>query len=404
MRVLIAPDSFKGSLTAPAAAAAMERGVRKVFPNAVCDSIPMADGGEGTVDALVRATQGTLHEQQVRGPLGQPVNACWGLLGDGHTAVVEMAAASGLPLLRPEERDPRHTCTYGTGELIHAALQALHSPRHSVPHSGNSPSAKHTHPAKPRLIVGIGGSATNDGGAGTISALGGRFLDKNGKDLPPGGAALAHLARIDLSGLDPLLAHTEILVACDVDNPLCGERGSSAVFGPQKGATPAMVAELDAALRHFAAIAHAVTGKGMADTPGAGAAGGLGAGFLFFTDAHLRPGIDIVLEATDFTTRAAQADLVITGEGLTDFQTAYGKAPVGVAKAAGQHNKPVLCISGALGQGAEVVLAHGIAAVTGAVCSITTLESCMECAAPLLESAVERACRLVKVGMQMPAA
>ena len=386
MRFLIAPDSFKGSLSALAAAQCMERGARAVFPTALCDLAPMADGGEGTVDALVESTGGTLRSLGVRGPLGAPVNARYGILGDGRTAVVEMAAASGLPLLRREERDPLAACTYGTGELIRAALAELHAKRHAK---------------RPKLIVGIGGSATNDGGAGAIRALGARFLDSDGKDLEPGGAALAGLASLDLTRLDPLLGETEILVACDVDNPLCGPRGASAVFGPQKGADPGMVERLDKALARYAAIAAQATGLAAAELPGAGAAGGLGAGLLFFTGASLRPGVEIVLEATNFTARAEIADIVLTGEGRSDVQTAYGKAPVGVARAAKRFGKPVICISGSLGDGVEAVYEQGIDAVADAISDIVTLEECMKNAGPVLEKAVERTLRALKAGMEM---
>lgn len=384
MRIVIAPDSFKGSLTALEASRAMERGVRKVFPDAECDLLPLADGGEGTVDALVNATGGSLYAEDVHDPLGRPIKACWGLLGDGHTAVVEMAAASGLPLLAEEERNPLVTSTFGTGELIKAALAVLCE-----------------HGNRGRLIIGIGGSATNDGGTGALGALGTKFFNAGGEELPPGGGALADLAFIDTSGLDPLLGETEILVACDVDNPLAGERGASAVFGPQKGATKDMVAQLDAALGRFARVATEITQKDIADLPGAGAAGGLGAGLLFFSKARLRRGIEIVLEATDFDTRVRKADIVLTGEGHTDYQTAYGKAPAGVAAAAKQCGKPVICISGGIGKGVEALYARGIDAVAGAICSISTLEYCMECADSLLEEATERTFRVLKVGMAM---
>ena len=278
MRVLVAPDSFKGSAAALAVAQAMARGVRAVFPEAEVLPVPIADGGEGTVEALVVATGGALREATVTGPLGQPVVARWGVLGDGETAVVEMAAASGLPLVPRERRDPRRTTTRGTGELMRAALDA----------------------GSRKLVVGIGGSATNDGGTGMARALGARFLGPDGAELPEGGAALARLDRVDLSGLDPRLAGAELLVACDVDNPLTGPRGASAVYGPQKGATPEMVRELDAALCRFAERAREATGRDVAGRPGAGAAGGLGAGLLFFTPARLRPGVEIVLEATGF--------------------------------------------------------------------------------------------------------
>ncbi|MDR0827578.1 MAG: glycerate kinase [Desulfovibrio sp.] len=384
MRVLIAPDSFKGSLSASEAAKAMERGVLSVFPDAFCDLLPIADGGEGTVEAMAEAAEGKIYHLRARGPLGSPVEADWALLGDGKTAVVEMAAASGLTLLARQERDPLRACTSGTGETIKAALQLLHS---------------RLDRKKPRLIIGIGGSATNDGGAGCMRALGARFLDADGKDLPPGGAALAELSSIDLSGLDPLLFATEILVACDVDNPLCGPRGASAVFGPQKGATPDMVQQLDAALVHYAAVARAATGLDVAEVPGAGAAGGLGAGLLFFTGAKLRPGIEIVMESTGFAGRAAAADLVLTGEGSSDVQTAYGKAPVGIAGAAKKSGKPVICISGALGSGVEAVYTQGIDSLEAGVCAVTSLDYCMENAAVLLEEATRRVCRTLRVGM-----
>ena len=317
MRILICPDSFKGSLTAMEACEAMERGVKKLLPDAECVLLPMADGGEGTVDALVNATKGELRVTEVRGPLGKPVNARWGLLGSGNTAVLEMASASGLPLLKQEERNPLIASTYGTGQLIMAALEEL------AQRGG-----------RPRLIIGIGGSATNDGGAGAASAMGVRFLDRADRELKPGGGALAELDRIDLSGLSHLLVRADILIACDVDNPLTGERGASAVFGPQKGATPEMVLQLDAAPSRYAEVATEVTGKNIAALPGAGAAGGLGAGLLFFTGAKLRPGVELVLETLPFAEQIPDVDLVLTGEGASDYQTAFGKAPVAVAMAA----------------------------------------------------------------------
>jgi len=376
MRVLIAPDSFKGSLSALAVAQAMERGVLEVFPGAEVFKVPIADGGEGTVEALVAATSGTLRRQWVQGPLREPVEASWGILGDGQTAVIEMAAASGLPLVPRDRRDPRHTTTLGTGELVKAALDA----------------------GLTRLIIGIGGSATNDGGTGMARALGARFLDADGKELPPGGGALARLARIDLAGLDPRLRAADLLVACDVDNPLTGPRGASAIYGPQKGATPAMVAELDAALAHFAAIAAQATGRDIAGQPGAGAAGGLGAGLLFFTPARLQPGVQIVLEATGFAALARTADLVLTGEGRTDAQTAMGKAPVGVAAMAKTWGVPVVCLSGGLAEGADDVLALGIDALMSIVPQAMALEDCMARGAELTQAAAARACRLLKVG------
>ncbi len=278
MRIIVAPDSFKGSVSALGTANAMEKGIKEIFPDAKVSKVPIADGGEGTVEALVSATDGQIIYQDVVGPLGDMINSYWGILGDGKTAVIEMAAASGLPLVPNDKRDPRITTTYGTGQLIQAALVR----------------------GLKKIIIGIGGSATNDGGCGMAQALGGKFLDADGHELPYGGAALAKLDRVDLSQLDKRLADTVLIVACDVDNPLCGSKGATAVYGPQKGATLEMVAELDNALKNFASKVGKATGKEVAEYPGAGAAGGLGAGLLFFTNATLRPGVEIVLETTGF--------------------------------------------------------------------------------------------------------
>lgn len=383
MRILLCPDSFKGSLSASRVCEAMRRGVLKVLPDALCTSLPIADGGEGTVESLVNATGGEFKMTEVHDPLGRKIDACWGVLGQGNTAVIEMASASGLPLLAANERDPRIASTFGTGELIAAALDTL---------TGEG--------GRPRLIIGIGGSATNDGGSGALRALGARFLDAHDRELSPGGAALAELARIDTSALHPRLAEAEILVACDVDNPLTGERGASAVFGPQKGATPEMVSLLDSALSRFAEVAATCTGKDVAAIAGAGAAGGLGAGLLFFSSAKLMPGIRLMLDAIDFDRRVQEADLVLTGEGCCDYQTVYGKAPVGVAEAAKLHGKAVMCISGVLGTGAEAVYAHGIDALMGSVCSFISVEECMANADVMLEAATERAMRLFRLGME----
>lgn len=375
MRIVVAPDSYKGSASALAVAQAMERGIHQVFPAAEVCKTPIADGGEGTVEALVTATGGQFRQTQVAGPLGDPITARWGILGDGKTAVIEMAAASGLPLLTPEQRDPRLTTTFGTGELLRAALDA----------------------GLRNIILGIGGSATNDAGAGLAQALGARFTGEDGAELPRGGAALVCLKQIHLESLDPRLRETEITVACDVDNPLCGPRGASAVFGPQKGATPEMVAELDAALAHFAALATSATGRPVADQPGAGAAGGLGAAMLFFTPARLRPGVDIVLEAVRFADVVKDAAFVITGEGRTDFQTAFGKAPVGVARVAKQFDVPVFCLSGALGDGTDTLVNHGIDALLSICDKPMTLEEAMSAGECLIEAAAARLCRIIKV-------
>ena len=374
MRIVVAPDSYKGSVSALGVAQAMERGILQVFPGADVRKIPIADGGEGTVEALVTATGGELRQAEVTGPLGEKLMAQWGILGDGRTAVIEMAAASGLPLVPAAKKNPRITTTCGTGELMRAALDN----------------------GLRKIIIGIGGSATNDGGTGMARALGARFTDPDGKELPDGGAALSRLQRIDLSGLDPRLQDTEITVACDVDNPLCGARGASAVFGPQKGATPEIVAELDAALAHFAAITQQTTGRQVAELPGAGAAGGLGAGLMFFTRAKLKPGVEIVLDAVGFAEIVKEASFVITGEGRTDFQTAFGKAPVGVAKVAKQFNVPVFCLSGGLGEGADDVLAQGIDAVMSICDRPLTLDDCMSAGSALIEAGATRLCRIIK--------
>lgn len=379
MVIILAPDSYKGSVSALGVAEAMERGVAQVFPQAEILKIPIADGGEGTVDALVVATGGLKIAKEVQGPLGTPVQAFWGMLGDGQTAVIEMAAASGLPLLSKEQRDPRITSTFGTGQLIKAALD---------------------HGAK-KIIIGIGGSATNDGGTGMAKALGAKFVDCDGKELLEGGTALARLAAIDLTDFDKRVAATQIMVACDVDNPLCGYRGASAVYGPQKGATPAMVQELDAALGQFATIAAQATGKDVAHHAGAGAAGGLGAGLLFFTGAQLRPGVEIVLETTGFTELVAKAKFVITGEGRTDFQTAFGKAPVGVAKAAKCYGVPVFCLSGGLGDGADDVLDHGIDSIMSITPRPMDLEECIKHGEELIEAASARLCQIIAAAMRM---
>ena len=373
MKVVIAPDSYKGCLSALEVAKAMERGVLSVFPSAEVRKIPIADGGEGTVAALVTATNGQLRQAEVTDPLGNKISAHWGVLGDGRTAVIEMAAASGLPLVPKEKRDPRVTTTYGTGELIKAALAE----------------------GLAKIIIGIGGSATNDGGTGMARALGVRFLDAAGQEVAAGGGSLAEICQIDATGLDPRLKNTEIVVACDVDNPLCGTRGASAVFGPQKGATPEMVQQLDAGLAKYASCARQATGRDVAEKAGAGAAGGLGAGLMFFTPAQLKPGVEIVLDAVGFSDIVRDADFVITGEGRTDFQTAFGKAPVGVAKVAKIHGAPVFCISGGLGEGADDVLAQGIDAVMSICDRPLSLEECMAAGAQLIEPAAARLCRIV---------
>ncbi|MEC6883513.1 glycerate kinase [Photobacterium piscicola] len=363
MKIIIAPDSYKESLTAMEVATAIEAGFRQVMPTAEYIKLPMADGGEGTVQSLVDASNGTIIEHAVTGPLGTQVNAFLGLMGDGKTAVIEMAAASGLHLVSPDLRNPMLTTSYGTGELILAALD------HGVDH----------------IIVGIGGSATNDGGIGMAQALGVQLLDSNGQTLKFGGQALAQLATIDITTVDPRLANIKLEVACDVDNPLCGEKGASQVFGPQKGATPAMVAALDQHLAHYAAIIKQDLGVDIKNTAGAGAAGGMGAALLGLFNAQLRSGIEIVIDAVNLGDIVQDADLVITGEGRIDSQTIHGKTPIGVARTAKQYHKPVIGIAGCLSQDCGVVYDHGIDAVFSVVPAAMSLEQAFSNAAINIE-------------------
>ncbi|HAS6216294.1 TPA: glycerate kinase [Vibrio vulnificus] len=345
MKIIIAPDSYKESLTAMDVAIAIEKGFKQVLPDAHYVKLPMADGGEGTVQSMVDATGGTIIEHNVTGPLGHSVDGFFGLLGEGKTAVIEMAAASGLHLVSPELRNPLITTTLGTGELIKAALD------HGVEH----------------IIVGIGGSATNDGGIGMAQALGIKLLDAQGNALGYGGGELAKLATIDCSQLDSRLAQVRLEVACDVDNPLCGTKGASAVFGPQKGATPEMVTILDENLAHYAAIIKQQLGVDVRDMAGAGAAGGMGAALLGLLNAELRPGIEIVMDAVRLDEIVADADLVITGEGRIDSQTIHGKTPIGVARTAKKHGLPVIGIAGCLSADCTVVHEHGLDAVFAVV-------------------------------------
>lgn len=359
MKVVIAPDSYKESLTAMEVATAIENGFKEIMPNAEYIKLPMADGGEGTVQSLVDATGGDIVTVEVMGPLGQPVTGFYGLLGDGSTAVIEMAAASGLHLVEPSERNPMLTTTYGTGELIKAALDK------GVDH----------------IIIGIGGSSTNDGGVGMAQALGAKLVDDQGADLSFGGGALANLASIDLSGLDPRLADVQLEVACDVDNPLCGPKGASHIFGPQKGATPEMVVQLDANLAHYAKVIRQTNGKDVIDQAGAGAAGGLGAALLGLFNATLRPGINIVMDAVNLTEVIKDADLVITGEGRIDSQTIHGKTPIGVARTAKLYDLPVIGIAGSIAQDCRVVHDHGLDAVYSVVLGATDLPTALKEAA-----------------------
>ena len=324
MVFLIAPDSFKGSLSAVDAARAMSQGVRSVAPDATVIELPVADGGEGTVEVLVAATRGRIVETTVTGPLGRPVRAAWGILGDEKTAVIEMAAASGLMLLRHEERNPRKATTFGTGELIRAALDC----------------------GARKIIVGIGGSASNDGGAGLAEALGVRLLDRTNRPLARGGEGLSGLSRIDVRGLDLRLRNVEIVAACDVENVLCGPKGASAVYGPQKGATAGDVKLLDGALHRYGKLIARTFGIDVLMMRRGGAGGGLGAGLSVFCDARLQSGIDIVLDAIEFDRHTKNADVILTGEGRIDSQLQYGKALAGILGRASGFKVPVLGVAG----------------------------------------------------------
>ena len=381
MKIVVAPDSFKGSVTALQAASAMETGLRRIFPAATIEKIPMADGGEGTVQSLVDATGGHFQTRRVLAPLGDEVDAQFGILADGETAVIEMAAASGLTLVPPDQRNPLKTTTYGTGQLIRAALEA----------------------GCRRLIIGIGGSATNDGGAGMAEALGVKLLDANGKPIPRGGGGLGTLAKIDITGLHPAIAETDTtdtVVACDVNNPLTGPEGASHVYGPQKGATPAIIETLDAHLAHFDAVLTQTLGKSFNAIPGAGAAGGLGAGLMAFLNAELRLGVDIMIDAVKLNERIKGASLVFTGEGQLDFQTVFGKTPVGVAKVAKAYDIPVIAIAGGIAEGAEAVYDAGIDAMLGIVHEPMSLELAVADASRLIADTAERAARLIAIGQK----
>ncbi|MEE5044115.1 glycerate kinase [Pseudomonas alliivorans] len=340
MKIVIAPDSFKDSLSAQAVANAIASGLAEVWPDAELVKCPMADGGEGTIEALLDACQGQWMSAQVSGPLGDRVEAHWGWLAQSRTAIIEMAMASGLQLLTLTQRDACLTSTAGTGQLISAALDA----------------------GAQRVILAIGGSATNDGGSGMISALGARFLDRDDRPLPGGGLALADLARIDLSGLDPRLTGVRVEIAADVDNPLCGPNGASHIFGPQKGASPDQVLALDAALAHFADHSARTLGHDLRDSPGSGAAGGMGFAAKAYLNASFRAGVEVVADLTGLEQALRGADLVITGEGRFDAQTLRGKTPLGVARVAQRQQVPVIVLAGTLGEGYEQLYQHGISA------------------------------------------
>lgn len=372
MKVVIAPDSFKESLTAKQVSEAIKAGLARVWHNAEFVTVPVADGGEGTVQSLIDATQGEQVFTTVFDPLNKEVQAFYGILGDGETAVIEMAEASGLHLVPAEDRDPKLTSSFGTGQLIKHALDR----------------------GMQRLIIGLGGSATNDGGVGMLAALGVKFLDESGNAIATNGGGLINLASIDTSGLDVRLAQCEILVACDVDNPLCGEKGASATFGPQKGATTTDISVLDNALRKFGELTEQVTGKHVLTREGAGAAGGMGAALLGYTPARLQPGIEIVLETVKLADHVADADIVFTGEGRIDHQTAHGKTPMGVAKVAKQFNLPVIALAGCVGDNYQAVYQCGIDAVFPCVPRAMSLADAMTEAETNVANLAENVARL----------
>lgn len=379
MKIVIAPDSYKESLSALEVASAIEQGFREIWPNAEYVKLPVADGGEGTVEAMVAATTGRIVDVDVTGPLGEPVTAFYGLSGDERTAFIEMAAASGLEQVPVALRDPLKTTSWGTGELIRHALDA------GVEH----------------IIIGLGGSATNDGGAGMVQALGAKLLDARHNEIGKGGAALDTLAQIDISQLDPRLAACRIEVACDVTNPLTGKEGASAVFGPQKGATAETIDLLDTALAHYARIIARDLGVDVLELAGGGAAGGMGAALYAFCGAQLRRGIEIVTDALQLDEYVADADLVITGEGRIDSQTIHGKVPVGVAKVAKRYNKPVIGIAGSLTADVGIVHEHGLDAVFSVIYTICTLDEALKNAAENVRMTARNVAATLKMGQTL---
>lgn len=373
--IVLAPDSFKESMTSKEACVAMERGIKKVNSNIQCIHVPMADGGEGTMQSLVDATGGEVYSLEVVGPLGNKVKAEYGILGNGEIGVLEMASASGIHLVSLEERNPLITTTYGTGELIKACLDR----------------------GVKKLLIGIGGSATNDGGVGVIQALGGRFLDKEGNELGFGGGELEKLDRIDLTNFDRRLKDVVIEVACDVSNPLCGENGASYIFGPQKGASVEMIKILDNNLKHYAKVIKEQFGKDVLEIAGAGAAGGLGAGLMVFLNGNLKKGIEIVIEYSGLEKKVKNCDMVWTGEGSIDFQTQYGKTPLGVATVAKKYNKPVVALAGRVGDDIDILYEKGIDSIFGIMRGVTTIDEALKNGKENIERTSENIARLMEM-------
>jgi len=379
MKILVAPQEFKGSISALSASEAAKNGILRVFPEAEVVLCPVADGGDGTLETLVEVSGGEVRTCSVQNPIGETIQAQWGAMGDGVTAVIEMARTSGLALLSLDERDPLNASTYGLGQAISEALDEGFR----------------------KFIVGIGGSATNDAGAGMAQALGANLLDDRGNTISFGGAALASLQTVDISNMDSRIKDSKFLVACDVSNPLTGEEGASAVYGPQKGATPEMVKRLDDALSNFATVVKKDLKKDVSEMSGAGAAGGLGAGMMAFMGAELKAGVDIVLDTVNLRDKLSSVDLVITGEGGMDFQTIYNKAPIGVARIASEHNIPTIAIAGLLGSNFKIVHEHGIRAATSIVNGPITLEEASDRAFELISDSVEESLRFISVGMDL---
>ena len=378
MKILIASDSFKGSATTMEVADNIAKGLLRVCPEIEIEKLPVADGGEGTVETLVAGMDGDFVQVEVTGPLGERVKAKYGIIDDGM-AIIEMAEASGLVLVEEEMRNPTLTTTYGTGELILSALER----------------------GLKRIYVGIGGSATNDGGMGMARALGYRFLDRDGNELPDGGGSLGQLDRIDLTKVTPLLKDARITVMCDVENPLFGPDGAAFVYGPQKGADPDMVQLLDENLRHFSEILIRDMNADVAEIPGSGAAGGLGGGLMAFCGAELKPGIEMVLDILDFDSHLQDVDLVVTGEGRIDGQSAKGKVPAGVAKRAKKLNKPLVAVAGGVGEGAEGLYSIGTDLILPIVDGPMELRQAMDEVRILLERTGERLARIITLNKKL---
>ena len=374
MKILIAPQSYKGSISAIKVAEAIKQGALNIFPDIKSLIIPVADGGDGTLETLVESTNGTIHNSNATGPLGNSIPVIWGTLGDSKTAIIEMARISGLALVPQNKRNPYYTTSYGLGEIIKEALDLGYR----------------------KFIIGIGGSATNDGGAGMAQALGAKLTDENKKPIDLGGLALNEITKIDISGIDPRINESEILVACDFNNPLCGPNGASFIYGPQKGASPEMVKTLDDALYHFGSQLIRDTGINIMEIEGSGAAGGIGGGMVGFLNAKLKPGIEIVLDSLDFDKSLKNVDLVITGEGQIDFQTVFSKAPIGVAKHAKKYNIPVIAICGSLGENYQDVHSHGIDAVIPIIPKPMDLKNASDNAYELIKNTSEQIFRILK--------